>query len=173
MPITPLHFGPGLAIKAIVPKNFSFTLFAFTQIVIDLESVYFFLQDDLRTHRFFHGYVGATIVLIVSIVIGKPLCQWLFNKWNGKLSKGQKKWLYIESKISMKSAIIGSIFGAYIHVFLDSIMHIDIKPFSPFTDTNMMYRLMTLNQLDLFCLISGILGVLVFIICSVKKRIYQ
>ncbi len=170
MPVTPLHFGPGAALKSLGPKHVSFILFAFTQIIIDLESIYYFLLDDWPVHRFLHTYLGATVVLAIGIVIGRPACQWLLNKWNGKLSKKQKKRLYIAPKISMKSAIIGSTIGAYSHIFLDSIMHADIKPFSPFTDANGMYRLITLNQLDLFCLISGIVGVLILIIYHVKKK---
>ena len=153
MPITPFHLGPGAALKSLAPRHVSFVLFAFTQIIIDLESMYYFLKDDRYVHRFLHSYFGATVVIAIGIVIGRPTCQWILEKWNGKLSKKQKEWLYIEPIISMKSAIIGSVLGAYSHILLDSIMHSDVKPFSPFTDRNGMYSIITIDQLDLFCVL--------------------
>ena len=39
MPITPFHFGPGAAVKAVAPRHFSFTVFAFSQVMIDLEPI--------------------------------------------------------------------------------------------------------------------------------------
>ena len=43
MPITPFHFGPGALVKVIVPKHFSWTIFALSNILIDLEPVTLFL----------------------------------------------------------------------------------------------------------------------------------
>jgi membrane-bound metal-dependent hydrolase YbcI (DUF457 family) len=170
MPITPFHLGPGAALKSFAPKHVSFTIFLFTQILIDLESIYFFMKNDWPVHRFFHSYLGATVVVVIGIVIGRPICQWLLKKWNAKLSKKQKEWLYVEPIISMKSAIIGLVLGAYSHIFLDSIMHSDIKPFSPFTDRNGMHGIITIDQLDLFCVLSGIVGVLILAGYRVIKK---
>jgi hypothetical protein len=39
MPITPLHFGPGIALKALLAGAFSFTVFALANILIDMEPV--------------------------------------------------------------------------------------------------------------------------------------
>jgi len=77
MPFTPLHFGPGTAIKAVIPGSFSLTVFAFSQIVIDLEPLYYLLRDAWPVHRFLHTYRGATGVAVCSIVAGKPICEWL------------------------------------------------------------------------------------------------
>jgi hypothetical protein len=46
MPFTPFHFGPGATIKAMAGQHFSFTVFAFTQLAIDLEPLYFMLRDE-------------------------------------------------------------------------------------------------------------------------------
>jgi hypothetical protein len=163
MPITPFHLGPGVAIKSFASKHVSFTIFAFTQILIDLEALYFFVQNDWHLHRYLHSYLGATIVVGLSIAIGRPICQWFVKKWNDNLSKKQKEWLYVKPTISIKSAIMGSVLGAYSHVFLDSIMHYDIKPFSPFSDRNGLFGIITIDQLDLFCVLSGIIGVLILV----------
>ena len=161
MPVTPFHLGPGAALKSFAPRHFSFALFFFTQILIDLESLFLFMNNSWPVHRFFHSYLGATVVVVISIFTGRPICRWCIKKWNRKLSKKQAKWLYIDPVISLKSAITGSVLGGYSHIFLDSIMHSDIKPFSPFTGKNGLYGIITLDQLDLFCLLSGVAGVLI------------
>ena len=63
MPITPFHFGPGAALKALAPARFSFTVFAFTQCVIDLEPItlYFLIGDP--AHPWLHTYLGASPAL--------------------------------------------------------------------------------------------------------------
>jgi hypothetical protein len=73
MPFTPLHFGPGAAIKAVMPTSFSFTVFVFSQIVMDLEPTYYLLRGDWPVHCFLHTYLGAAVVTGFSILAGKPL----------------------------------------------------------------------------------------------------
>jgi hypothetical protein len=171
MPITLFHLGPGAALKSFAPRYVSFTVFSFTQILTDLESIYFFVKRDLTLHRFFHSYIGATTVVLIAIVIGRPICQWFLKNWNGRLDKKLKKWLCVEPIISMKSAIIGSILGAYSHVLFDSIMHFDIRPFSPFTDRNGLLSIITIDQLTLICVVSGIVGALILVGYRAIERI--
>ena len=171
MPVTLFHLGPGVALKSVAPRYVSFTLFGFTQILIDLEALYFFAQNDAHMHRYLHTYVGATIVAGISAAIGRPICQWLLKKWNNRLSPKQEKWLFVEPAISLKSAVLGAALGAYCHILIDSIMHYDIKPFSPFIGKNGLYGILTIDQLDLLCVLSGILGLLIYAgICLRRKR---
>ena len=37
MPFTPLHMGPGLAVKAVMQRKFSLLVFGWSQVVIDLQ----------------------------------------------------------------------------------------------------------------------------------------
>lgn len=53
MPITPFHFGPGAAIHALAPKQVSFLAFCVSNILIDIEPLYFMLTDQYPLHRFF------------------------------------------------------------------------------------------------------------------------
>jgi len=46
MPLTPFHFGPAAAIKAIAPAHFSFTVFCYSQVVIDLETGFHLLRGE-------------------------------------------------------------------------------------------------------------------------------
>lgn len=161
MPITPLHLGPGIAFKSIASRHISFTVFALTQMVIDLEALYFFIQNARHMHRFLHTFVGATIVAAICAVIGRPFCQWILKKWNSHLSPEQKRWLYVEPQISISAAIWSATLGAFSHILLDSIMHGDMQPFLPFSGKNGVYHILTLDQLDLLCALSGFVGLLI------------
>ena len=170
MPVTPLHLGPGVALKAVAPRHVSFTIFAFTQLLIDLEVLYYFAQNDWHMHRHLHTYLGSTLIAVISVVIGRPICQWLLKKWNNHLSLKQKKWLFMEPVIPLKSAVLGAALGAYSHVLLDSIMHYDIKPLAPFIGKNGLYGIITLDQLDLICGLSGISGLITLIAFGVIRK---
>ncbi|MGD1971898.1 MAG: hypothetical protein PVF24_09810, partial [Desulfobacterales bacterium] len=161
MPVTPLHLGPGIALKSVASRQVSFTVFAFTQLLIDLEALLYFVRNDDHMHRHLHTFLGAAIVAGVGVAIGRPICQWLLKKWNNHLSPKQKQWLYVEPQISLKSGIAGAALGAVSHILLDSIMHGDMKPFLPFSEKNGLYQLLTLEQLDLLCVSSCILGLLI------------
>jgi hypothetical protein len=161
MPISPFHLGQGVAFKSAASRHVSFTIFALTQILIDLEALFYFAQNDGHMHRHLHTLVGAAIVAGVGVVVGRPICQWFLKKWNRHLSSKQKQWLFVEPSISLKSAIWGAALGAFSHIVLDSMMHGDMKPFMPFSDKNGLYNILTLDQLDMLCVLSGILGLLI------------
>ena len=161
MPVTPLHLGPGVAFKSVAARHVSFNIFAFTQVLIDLEALYYFALNDDHMHRHLHTFLGAAIIAAVSVVIGRPVCQWLLKKWNSHLSPKQKQWLYVEPKISIKSAIWGAALGAFCHILLDAIMHGDMGPFLPFSEKNGLYGILTFDQLDLLCGLSAVFGILV------------
>lgn len=149
MPITPFHFGLGAAIKASAPRAFSFSVFCFTQVVADTEVVCNVLLDRFPLHRFLHTYLGATLVALIGIVIGRPLCAALKRLWNGRLDAQLTKHLALPARISLLAASTGAFFGAYSHVLLDSIMHADMQPFAPFGSTNAMLGVLTFSQLHL------------------------
>ena len=136
MPITPFHFGPAALVKGVISRYFSFLAFGLTQGLIDLEPLYYMATDAWPIHRFFHTYLGATVAAILVLLLGKRVCAVLVRLWNWRLSEEQKQWLAINPDISLLALATGAFFGAYSHVFLDSIMHSDMQPFAPFTEVN-------------------------------------
>jgi membrane-bound metal-dependent hydrolase YbcI (DUF457 family) len=44
--------------------------------------------------------------------------------------------------------------GGWSHVFLDSLMHADLRPLAPFSDTNAMLDLISVDKLHIACLWS-------------------
>ena len=159
MPITPFHLGPAAAVKAVAPRYFSFTVFAFSQLLMDLEPVGFFLFTGDPIHPYLHTYLGATLVFLASWWMGRPASEWALRLWNSKLSFAQARWLAQEPRISTRAAAAGAFVGAYSHVAIDSIMHVDMLPFAPLSDARPWLHVVSVDTLHLLCIVAGIIGV--------------
>ncbi|MCP3852360.1 MAG: hypothetical protein GY694_19315 [Gammaproteobacteria bacterium] len=160
MPFTPIHMGPGILIKAILQGSFSLMVFGWTQIIMDIQPLLVIITGEGQLHGFSHTYVGATLLAIFSALSGKYLSEFglklLGITESGLLTTdGTKKepinifWL-----VAFSSAFIGS----YSHVFLDSIMHIDVEPFYPLTLINPFHGFISIEALHKACLYAGLLG---------------
>lgn len=162
MPFTPIHMGPGIAIKAILQSSFSLMVFGWTQIVMDIQPLIVIITGEGHLHGFTHTYIGAIIIAIISAISGK-----YFSEFGLKLLniKGQDE-IKITWLVSLTSAIIGSLS----HVFLDSIMHSDVQPFYPFSLVNDFQGLVSSGVLHKFCLYSGMIGGSVFFLINWLRR---
>ena len=69
MPFTPFHFGPGAAIHAVAPKQVSFLAFCASNVLIDIEPLYFILTQQYPLHRFFHTYIGAFLIVGATVAL--------------------------------------------------------------------------------------------------------
>ena len=141
MPFTPYHFGPALVAKGLLRNRFCLITFAISQVIIDLESLYYLVQNNWPVHRFFHTYVGATLAIFIAVALAKPTLK------------------ILRLKASWKAIFIASFFGGYSHVFLDSIMHRDIMPLNPFSEFNGLLRIVSLPLLHNLCIYSGLVGI--------------
>lgn len=169
MPFTPFHMGPAAALKAAAPRHLSFTVFGFSQVLIDLEPLYYILRHEAILHRFFHTCVGATLVGLAGVVIGRPVCQWLLGvfmrlrlrPWHALAGQAQREASREAARIGLGAAAAGAFLGVYSHVALDSIMHADIRPLAPFSQANPLFRVLSLDALHQLCLLAGIAGLVV------------
>ena len=162
MPFTPFHIVAGASVKAIAPKHFSWSIFTLTNILIDFEPLYYHFTEGMLSHKFFHSIIGVSIIAILCATLGKPFCEYGLKLWNNSLAPEDKKWLGSGIKISHLSAWTGAVIGAYSHLILDSIMHLDIKPLAPFTDENLLLGILGLMELHALCLILLAFGLIVF-----------
>lgn len=153
MPVTPFHFGPGALLHAAAPKHVSFLAFCAANILIDIESLYNLLNHNHPVHAFFHTYVGASLIVPV-VTLVHFLARWLASRF-------WLPYLFNWRSLTAQQVIIGAALGAYSHVILDSLMHADIQPFSPFSSSNPLLGLISLGALHLVCIIFGALGLLV------------
>lgn len=171
MPVTPLHMGPGLAVKALAGRHFSLMVFGFSQVAMDIEPLVRIVRGDAILHGFTHTYLGATLVALVSVVVGRPVCQFLLRYWDPDPSSPFLNWLPNPKVISWLAALVGAFAGTYSHVFLDGIMHSDMQPFAPVLEGNALLHVISVDALHLACVLSGILGVLLmFTVFRWKRR---
>lgn len=154
MPFTPYHMGLGTAVKAVLGKNFSLITFGIAQVVMDIEALMHIFRDDPGHHGFVHSYAGATLVAIPVAVLGKRLLKGLLRALNSDWEAGA-----VISAPSRAAVVSGAFFGAYSHVFLDSIVHSDVKPWTPFSEANGLLHLISHKWILLFCIGLGIAGV--------------
>lgn len=155
MPLPPFHLGPGFAAKALAGRHFSFLLFGLTQVLIDLEPFYYLSRHEPHLHRFWHTYIGATVLLALVLAVGKPACEWALS-----LRLGRLRLLPKPASISWLAAVSGAGFGVYSHVLLDSVMHADIRPFAPLTDANPLFQAISLGELHIWCVVAGVFGLM-------------
>jgi len=132
MPITPFHLIAGSSLKILMPRYFSWSTFAITNIIIDLEPILFFLVTLYPSHMFFHTLIGSSIIaILVSIFLTKPT-EILLSLWNDELSRRESNWFSVNPNIGVIPALIGALLGAWTHIFMDALMHSDVDIFYPF-----------------------------------------
>jgi hypothetical protein len=116
-------------------------------------------------HLFFHTILGATLIAVLCATLGKRWCELAIKIWNDEIrGKPEAKWFNSERKISKTAAWSGALIGAWSHLLLDSFMHDDIKPLSPFTDANVLFGTISIGWLHTICLIVSSLGALALLI---------
>jgi Domain of unknown function (DUF4184) len=161
MPFTPFHFGPGAAIKAVIPRQFSFSVFCFAQVVMDTEVLVNMARGGERWHGYFHTYLGAVGVGVISLLIGWPICQQALRWWHSEHNLPLKEYYNPSPEIRPIAAISGAFVGSFSHVLLDGIMHQDTRPLFPFSEPNEIFGLIEPGMLHLVCLIFGVIGAVV------------
>lgn len=170
MPFTPFHMGPGLAVKAVCGRYVSLMVFGFSQVAIDIEPLVRIIRGDAVLHGFTHTYLGATLVALMSALVGRPVCQFLLNYWTPDPYSPFLNGLRGPKRISWPAAIAGAFVGTYSHVFLDSIMHSDLQPFAPFSDVNALLHVISVGSLHLVCVVGGVVGALVLFAVFILRR---
>lgn len=153
MPITPFHFGPGAALHAVAPNQVSFLTFCSANVLIDTEPLYYMCTNQYPLHRFFHTYIGASVVMVVIVII--------FFASLYLASKVKLPNMFNWQNLTSRSIWLGAATGSYSHIVLDSIMHPDIFPLSPFSESNVLFHIIPLGELHLFCIFSGFLALVI------------
>jgi hypothetical protein len=118
------------------------------------------MRGEAIRHGFTHTYLGATLIAIVAMIIGRPVCQSFLRYWKPGPDSPLLNWLPAPKHIPWPATITGAFVGTYSHVFLDSIMHADMEPFAPLVNANSLLHVISVDGLHLACALSGILGAL-------------
>ena len=166
MPFTPFHVGPAIPAKALLDKKFSLLIYAWAQVVMDLQPLVVILTGRGRTHGVTHTFVGAAVLGLAVVVSGKYSCEWIINS----LPFRKKP----KTIIPWRVAVLSGFVGTFTHVLLDALLYPDVSPFWPFTDANPLCGGVTAVEIMAFCVISGIAGLLLWggmiMVRALRKR---
>lgn len=150
MPVTPFHFGPGVLFHAAAPRRVSFIAFVVANCITDCESIYNVLSGHFPIHRFLHTLVGAALVAVLTIALFLSM---------RRLARSVTLPNWFEwQELTLPPVIAGSLLGSYSHIFLDGIMHADMRPFAPWSDENPMLHLVSLSVLHWGCVAAAVVG---------------
>ena len=161
MPITPFHFGPGLLIKSIAGRHFSWVAFVMANILIDLEPIGYFLLTGEPIHPYLHTYMGALILGMLIALFGRRPCEAWTRLWNNRLCPNELEWTRASQTFTPTALATGGLLGTLSHVAIDSIMHFDVHPWKPFLPGNSMQGLVSIEALHMWCIGVGLAGVVV------------
>jgi hypothetical protein len=119
MPFTPYHFGAGALAKSIAPRHFSFTAFAVSNVLIDVEPLVRMLGllDDTILHGPTHTFPGAVVIAAVTL----PAIR-LWDRAAAALRLTGLRPPTVPTWMVLTSALVGTVS----HVILDGMMHADM-----------------------------------------------
>jgi hypothetical protein len=160
VPFTPFHLGPACAVKAVAGGAFSLTVFGFAQVAMDVEPLVHLLRGEGIVHGPSHTYLGATLIAVFSVLVGRPLCQLLLNRWRPEPGDRFMTWLRGPRVITWPAAVGAAFLGTYSHVLFDSMIHPDVRPFVPFGEANPLQGVVSFGAMHLLCVGTGLLGLL-------------
>ena len=169
MPFTPFHFGPALFIAVLFSAFINIPVFLIASVVVDIEPIIILLFDlDYPLHSFYHSFIGATLL---GAILGSSWCILQKNaSFNNLLDKlDEFDLLGNNSKLSI---FISAISSTLIHVTLDAFLYNDIRPFFP-SEENFLLNNFSYSEVYGFCVISFLLGSLLYLSKQVIKKNFQ
>jgi hypothetical protein len=170
MPFTPYHFGPGLLVKGLAARWFSWVGFVAAQIVIDCETLYYLVRNEYPLHRRLHTFVGGTIAgaATAAIMIG---ARWLAQHALPRaLAAFRGLSPSVRAELTTTGVLAGGLVGGASHPLLDGLLYTDIRPLHPMAETNPFLGLIGIEQLQTVCEVAGVVGFLLLAIWLYLER---
>ena len=103
-------------------------------------------------------------------VIAPTLCRPLLRRGNRELVFYRWEGLVTPEVFTPVAVIAGAFVGTLSHVLLDSLMHADLTPFTPWSDANGLLGLMSIPTVHQGCLVAGLLGLAVWLMVAWRQR---
>jgi membrane-bound metal-dependent hydrolase YbcI (DUF457 family) len=150
-----------MAVKAVMQKKFSLLVFAWAQVVMDLQPLVVILTGRGRTHGFTHTLVGAAVLGALAGVSGKYLSEWVLS------------WRRNRPRVTLRWGVVwfSAWLGTFSHVLIDGLIYPDMDLFWPFATGNPLRIGFLPGEMIRFCVISGVLGALAWgAVALVRKQ---
>ena len=142
MPYTPYHFGPSGFMGLLFRRWIDPAVFVIVNVLIDVEVLadnYF--QPGWPAHRLWHFHtllVGSCAGAVLGLVI-------YFIKPVRILLERLMKLFGLDYRAKLWAMVLGGVFGAWLHVLIDSVYHYDVQTFWPMKKAYI-YRIVTLGH---------------------------
>jgi hypothetical protein len=162
--------GPGMLLKAMTPRHFSIIAFGITQVLIDLEVLWNMAHHSHQLHTFFHTYLGASLVFLIALPLGKTISTWVRRIWNFAAQHVHSFNMTVSRQTTWTATILGASIGAYSHVLFDSFYHIDVEPFQPWSALNPCKGIIDPVKMEIVFNALFILGLVWFTIGEILRK---
>lgn len=154
MPNTILHFGVNSDIGFAWRKYFDLPALVLINVFINFEAyVTIILRSSYPQHGYVHTYLIGTPVAVLAAVI-----LYASRGGIGKLMKS----LRLPYETSFSKILISCLVGAWLHIFMDSFIYADARPFFPL-HANPFYGLVSEFTMNLICVIFFIPAVILYL----------
>jgi len=164
MPFTIFHIGPAILIGFLLFSRLDFVSFMISSVISDVEPLCIALFSPWTPlHGFFHSYLGATFLGVLTAVGVYFLRSWLSRIL---------AWFKVQQEPSFKKMLYTSTLGVYFHVFLDSFLYAEMEPLYPLTG-NPFFEVVGFGTTYGFCTASFIIGVILYVYKFIIRRTTQ
>lgn len=150
--------------------------FGIAQVAMDIEpGIRMWAGSDVL-HGPTHTFLGALVIAFAVMLIAPNICNRFLVKWNKEVAHYKQPWLVHSESLSKSAVAFGAFFGTLSHIVLDSLMHHDIHPLSPFSESNPFTGLVTSDGVYWACAVAGVLGIANWLVrqgighCRVKRE---
>lgn len=157
MPFAPLHFGPGLIVKAAVPGQFSLTAYTLANIAVDIEPLCHIVRRDHPLHGPVHTLPPATLTGLL-VGVGVSLVPKVFRA--GSLLRADRTYSHaLCAEFCLPTSIIGGVLGSLSRSLIDSLISTDFHSFAPLSVKNPLYGPIGPGDLSYGKFLAGLIGV--------------
>lgn len=157
MPFTPFHLGPSILIGLLLRKHIDLPTFVVASLAVDVRTFFVFLGLlDGPLHGFLHTFAFASFLgigLATVMYYLKPYSKQVLNSFN------------LDQLDDWKGYVAAGLLGVWLHVFLDSFLYSDMKPFVPW-ETNPLLGMVPTAVIYGLCTAFFLLGVLYYLVLS-------
>ena len=155
--------GAALIVKPGLNRNISVITFGIAQVAMDIEPGIGMLTGADVLHGPTHTILGALVIAYLVMLIAPVVCNFLLSKWNKEVTHHKLAWLALPETTSRAAVTVGAFFGTLSHVALDSLMHHDIQPLMPFSQSNPLMGLVSHDGVYQLCAIAGVVGAVTWV----------
>ena len=163
MPFTPFHFGVSACVALPLNRYIDLPVFVLANVAIDIEPLIVMIFDlAYPLHGYAHTLLGGTIIGV--------LCGVLANSAKSPLSFVIERMLRLSYSNSLKKYIFSGVSGTWFHIFLDSTLYTDIKPFYPF-NSNPLFGIVQSDTVYKYCALAFIPAILLyFLLVKIENK---